>query len=99
MACLISSEHSLLENGRSGIWFDGLMNSFGSPVSETRVGSNLVVVSSPFLDQDLGLLAASEPFEAQAFVPELVIETLVGGIPPWLARVDGRGPQPGVSDT
>ena len=45
---------------------------------------------SPCLDQDLCLPPASEPVEAQAFVPELVIEALVGGILPWFAWVDRR---------
>ena len=53
--------------------------------------SNHVVVSSPCLEQVLCLLPASEPFEAQALVPELIIKTLVRSILPWLARSDSCG--------
>lgn len=52
--------------------------------------SFLVVVTSPGLDQDLGLGAASEPLEAQALVAKLVVEVLVGAILPRTAGVDQR---------
>ena len=50
---------------------------------------DLVVMSSPNLDQNLSLLAAAEPLEAEAFVSELVVETLVTSVLPRLARIDG----------
>ena len=52
--------------------------------------SNLIEVFSPSLDQNLGFLAASKPFQAQTFIAEFVIEALIGGILPRLARVDER---------
>ena len=50
--------------------------------------AHLVVVLAPRLDDDLGLGAGSEPFEAQALVAELAVETLGRAILPGLARID-----------
>ena len=53
--------------------------------------TDLFVVSPPGLDQDAGLLATAKPFEAQALVTKLVVETLVGRIFLRLVRVDVSG--------
>ena len=53
--------------------------------------SNFVIVSSPNLDQDLGLGSTAKPFQAQALVTEFVVETLVGAIVPRLPRINGGG--------
>ena len=52
--------------------------------------SNLVVMSTPGLDEHLRLSAASEPFQAQVFVAKLVVEALVRCILPWLTWIDER---------
>ena len=52
---------------------------------------DLVVMSSPNLDQNLSLLAAAEPLEAEAFISKLVVETLVGSVLPRFPRIDGGG--------
>src|SRR5471032_1363514 len=53
--------------------------------------AHLVVVLAPRLDDDLGLGAGPEPFEAQALVAELAVETLRRAILPGLARIDQGG--------
>ena len=55
------------------------------------MGSNLVVVAAPDLDQDLRFGSVAEPFEAQTLVAKLVVEALVGPILPRLAGIDQRG--------
>ena len=52
--------------------------------------SNLFVMSTPNLDEHPRLNAASEPFQAHAFVAKLVVEALVGCILPRLAWIDER---------
>lgn len=59
--------------------------------------TNVVVVTAPLLDDNAGLLAAAEPFDAQAFVPELAIEALVGAVLPRLGRVDVGGVDTGLN--
>ena len=49
---------------------------------------HLVVVLTPRLDDDLGLGPGAEPFEAQALVAELAVETLRRAVLPGLARID-----------
>ena len=49
----------------------------------------LVLVPTPGLDENLDFGSAPEPL--QALVAELIVEALVGGILPRLARVDGGG--------
>ena len=51
---------------------------------------NLVGMSTPGLDEHLRLSSASEPFQAQAFVAEIVVEALVCCILPRLAWIDER---------
>ena len=53
--------------------------------------SHLIVVPAPSLDNDLRLGAGAEPFEAQALVAELAVETLRRAILPRLARIDQGG--------
>ena len=50
-----------------------------------------VVMPTPGLDDDAGIGAVAERFQAQAFVPELAVEALPGAILPWLAGIDERG--------
>ncbi len=52
---------------------------------------HLVVVLAPRLDDDLGLGAGAEPFEAQALVAELAVETLRRAVLPGLAGIDQSG--------
>ena len=60
-------------------------------VAETRMESGVVVVTLPVLDHDLGIDPVTEPLNAQAFVPELAVETLPRGVLPRLAGVDIGG--------
>ena len=51
----------------------------------------LVVVRAPRLDDDCGVGAGAEPFEAQALVAELAVEAFPDAVLPRLPRVDQRG--------
>ena len=48
-----------------------------------------VVMPTPGFDDDAGIAAVAEPFQAQQFVPELAVEAFPGAILPWLAGIDG----------
>ena len=52
--------------------------------------ADLVVVSPPLFDPDLGLDAVAKPLQAQVLVPKLAVERFVGRILPRLAGVDVR---------
>jgi hypothetical protein len=52
------------------------------------MGSVLVVMPSPRLDQDLRIHQIAVPLHAQAFVPELAVEALIGAVLPQLTRID-----------
>jgi hypothetical protein len=52
------------------------------------MGSVLVAMPSPRLDQDLRIHQVPEPLHAQAFVPELAVEAFIGAVLPRLARID-----------
>ena len=50
-----------------------------------------VVMHSPLLDDDFGLLEAVEDLPVKQFIPELSIETLVVAVLPWATRLDKQG--------
>ena len=50
-----------------------------------------VEVPPPRFDNHLGLAAAAEPLDAEAFVTELAVEGLVGAVLPRLAGIDDGG--------
>src|SRR6266702_1273760 len=62
----------------------------GRQIAEARLRANLIVVTPPGLDHDLGLSTRQEPFEAQALVAELAVEALADAVLPRLAGVDCR---------
>ena len=53
--------------------------------------ANLVVVTPPGLNHDLGLSTRQEPFEAQALVAELAVEAFADAVLPRLAGIDQGG--------
>src|SRR6476619_3018816 len=60
-------------------------------VGEARMWTHRVEVPPPRFDNHLGLAAAAEPLDAEAFVTELAVEGLVGAVLPRLAGIDDGG--------
>ena len=60
-------------------------------VVETRMRPHVIVMASPDFDEYSSVSAAAEPLHAQAFIPELAVEALVGSVLPGLAGIDQRG--------
>jgi len=52
--------------------------------------SNLVVMPTPRLDNDLRIDSVSEPLHRQALIAELAVERLIGSVLPRLARLNER---------
>ena len=50
--------------------------------------TDLIVMPPPGFDDNLCLAPRSEPFQVQALVAELAIETLARAVLPGLARID-----------
>ena len=67
------------------------MQFFGRHVLQTRIRSNLVVMTAPVLDQDTGLLWRSEPLLVQTLIAKPPIEVLIVTVLPGLAGVVQRG--------
>src|SRR5262245_57967309 len=59
-------------------------------IAEARMWAHVVVVTTPSLDDHLGLGTRTKPFEAQTLVAELAVETLRDAILPRLAGLDQR---------
>jgi predicted ATP-dependent serine protease len=57
----------------------------GGPVSQSAVRSDGVVVTTPSLDQDLGLAQRVEELTVQQFVPKAGVETLAVAVHPSIA--------------
>lgn len=51
-------------------------------VSQGAVGSDVVVVATPFFDQDLGFAQGREEFDVEEFVAESGIEALAVSVLP-----------------
>src|SRR6516225_6288717 len=60
-------------------------------IRQARVRSHFVEMALPRFDDDLGLGSRAEPFEAEAFIAELAVETLGDAILPRLAWIDQCG--------
>ncbi len=64
-----------------------LMEFYGRHVFQARVRADLVVMATPVLDQDTGLVPGTKPLLVQAFIAQPPVEALVGAVLPRLARI------------
>lgn len=64
-----------------------LMEFYGRHVLQARMRANLVVMATPVLDQDTGLVPGTKPLLVQAFIAQPPVEALVGAVLPWLAWI------------
>ncbi len=64
-----------------------LMEFYGRRVLQARMRADLVVMATPVLDQDTGLVPRAKLFLVQAFIAHPPVEALVGAVLPMLARI------------
>src|SRR5262245_23731875 len=64
-------------------------------VVEARMRAHGIVMTPPSFDNNLRFATTAEPLQAQVFVAETTVETLVGAVLPRLAGIDQRHFDPG----
>ncbi len=75
---------------RCGLFLDLRGEGRRGQISDARVRPHRVEVPPPSLDDDLRLGTRAKPFEAEALVAELAVETLADPVLLRLARIDER---------
>ena len=76
---------------------DGMVTRFElnrCQILQALVRTDVVVVAAPGIDEDACFDAAAEPFQRQAFVAELAVETLGIAVLPGFTGIDQRGVDP-----
>ncbi len=69
------------------MWIDWLNECPRRQVTHSAVGTNLVGVASPLLNDDIGINSVAKPLPVQTLVAALVVEALVRAVLPKLSRV------------